>query len=97
MPREQLWHRNVEGCSQHFKRTKRDIPFAAFDRSNVSPVQATRIGKLLLGDFELCSMSANVVGKDSSELRSRFTHCKWHPRLLQESCELADDESTDYK
>jgi hypothetical protein len=97
LPREQLWHRNVEGCSQYFKRTERDIPFAAFDRSNVSPVQATRIGKLLLRDIELCSICANVAGKDPSELRSRFTHCKLHPRLLPESCELADDESTDYK
>lgn len=96
-PREQLWNRNVQGCSQHFKRTQRDIPFAAFDRSNVGPVQATRIGKLLLGDIELCSMSANVAGKDPSELRSRFTHCKRHPRLLPGACELADDESTDYK
>src|SRR5688572_4092609 len=97
MPREQLWHRNIQSCSQHFERTERDIPFAAFNRSNVCPMQATCIGKLLLGDIELCSMSTNVVRKNPSELRSRFTHCKRHPRLLPESCELADDESTDYK
>lgn len=96
LSRKQLWHGHIQCGSQYFEGAQCDIAFAAFNRPDVSAMQSARVSKLLLRNPELFSMCADVVGENLPELGSWFAHCK-HPRLLRTSCELADDESTDYK